>query len=125
MTRGINQLIAVTTGEVIASRVQDSRNGDSFRGMNRPIMVHEEVDELDEQVPIAGPGCHMPCPGVPKVTAPVAFIVGTTSVASVSTTLPSDVNVARPCTGTGTEAIGVTGVRVNCQDPVRDGRLAA
>src|SRR6478672_12516889 len=73
---------------------------------------------------VAGPGCQMPCPGVPKTAVP-STIIGTTSVASVSITLPSEVNVARAATRTGTEAVGLTGVKVSCQDPANDGRFAA
>ena len=48
---------------------------------------------------------------------PVELIVGTTSVESVSTALPSVVNVARASIGTSADAAGLTGIKVNCQVP--------
>jgi hypothetical protein len=50
MTRGVNQFIMVIAAEVVAGRVQRSRNGDNFLGVERCIVIHEEADELDEKV---------------------------------------------------------------------------
>src|SRR6266446_4794766 len=47
MTRGVNQFIMVIAAEVVAGRVQRSRNGDNFLGVERCIVIHEEADELD------------------------------------------------------------------------------
>src|SRR5438128_1564745 len=67
----------------------------------------------------AGPGCQIPWPGVLKV----GVELGITSNAFVSTTVPSDVNVASP--GTGMLGMGgVVGTMVNCQDPTREGVAA-
>ena len=51
MTRRVNQFKMVVAAEVVAGRVQRSRNGDNFLGVERRIGIHDEADELDEKVP--------------------------------------------------------------------------
>jgi hypothetical protein len=50
MTRGVDQFKIVIAAEMVTGRVQSSRNGDNFLGVERFIVIHQETDELDKKV---------------------------------------------------------------------------
>src|SRR5260370_11335017 len=50
MTCRVNQFKMVVAAEVVTGRVQRSRNGDNFLGVERRIGIYHEADELDEKV---------------------------------------------------------------------------
>jgi hypothetical protein len=63
MTRTVNQLKIVIAAEVVANRVQRSRNGDNFLSVKRRIGTHQQADKPDEK----GPDCRAGLPNaVPR-----------------------------------------------------------